>query len=136
MQLFGLKVPVCVAGGQAWTSCSLKPIFGGHAQGPVDAQTFVSSLRPALCARGLDENGTGAPSPTDASPSGASGAEPIHGDTAEDAGDEVRFSVKLTRIDRLKDTYNLDIRRLKGILRSYKFLYNTIRECICFTCVL
>ncbi|KAG6335082.1 hypothetical protein ID866_4010 [Astraeus odoratus] len=72
-----------------------------------------------------DENVTAAPSPTDQSPSGV---EPIYGDTSQDAGDEVRFSVELTRIDRLKDTYSLDIRRLKGNLRSYKFLYDTIRE--------
>ncbi|KIM59636.1 hypothetical protein SCLCIDRAFT_62760, partial [Scleroderma citrinum Foug A] len=57
-----------------------------------------------------------------------SGLAPMYGDTAQDAGDKVRFSVELTRIDRLKDTYSLDIRRLKGNLRSYKFLYDTIRE--------
>ncbi|KAI6026980.1 hypothetical protein EDC04DRAFT_220979 [Pisolithus marmoratus] len=43
-------------------------------------------------------------------------------------GTKSAFSVELTRIDRLKDTYSLDIRRLKGNLRSYKFLYDTIRE--------
>jgi hypothetical protein len=52
-----------------------------------------------------------------------------YGDPTQDAGDEVRFSVELTRIDRLNDTYSLDIRRLKGNLRSYKFLYDTLREC-------
>ena len=47
----------------------------------------------------VDENGTGAPSPMDASPSGASsGAKPTYKDTAQDAGDEVRFSVELTPI--------------------------------------
>ncbi|KAI6119103.1 Pkinase-domain-containing protein [Pisolithus croceorrhizus] len=74
-----------------------------------------------------DENVTAAPSPVDQSPGGT---EPIYGDSSQDAGDEVRFSVELTRIDRLKDTYSLDIRRLKGNLRSYKFLYDTIRECV------
>ncbi|EIW74766.1 hypothetical protein CONPUDRAFT_25708, partial [Coniophora puteana RWD-64-598 SS2] len=54
--------------------------------------------------------------------------EPVYGDQQQDAGDEVRFSVELTRIDRLKDTYSIDIRRLKGNLRSYKFLYDTLRE--------
>lgn len=54
--------------------------------------------------------------------------EPIYGNTQQDQGDEVRFSVELTRIDRLDDTYSLDIRRLKGNLRSYKFLYDTLRE--------
>ena len=84
----------------------------------------------------VDENGTGAPSPTDASPPGASSsALPTYGDTAQDAGDEVRSLVELTRTDRLKDTYSLDIQRLKGNL-SYKSLYNAIRECVCFTCVL
>ena len=53
--------------------------------------------------------------------------EPVFGDPTEDVGDEVRFSVELTRIDRLTDTFSLDIRRLKGNLRSYKFLYDTIR---------
>jgi len=51
-----------------------------------------------------------------------------YGDPSQDAGDEVRFSVELTRIDRLNDTYSLDVRRLKGNLRSYKFLYDTLRE--------
>jgi len=54
--------------------------------------------------------------------------DPLYGDTAQDAGDEVRFSVELTRLDRLNDTLSLDIRRLKGNLRSYKFLYDTLRE--------
>ncbi|KAI0776661.1 Pkinase-domain-containing protein [Trametes elegans] len=54
--------------------------------------------------------------------------ETIYGDTQQDAGDEVRFSVELTRLDRLDDTFSLDIRRLKGNLRSYKFLYDTLRQ--------
>ncbi|KII83675.1 hypothetical protein PLICRDRAFT_47160 [Plicaturopsis crispa FD-325 SS-3] len=58
----------------------------------------------------------------------SSAHEAVYGDPAQDAGDEVRFSVELTRLDRLNDTYSLDIRRLKGNLRSYKFLYDTLRE--------
>lgn len=54
------------------------------------------------------------------------------GDPSQDAGDEVRFSVELTRLDRLNDTFSLDIRRLKGNLRSYKFLYDTLREYVGF----
>lgn len=54
--------------------------------------------------------------------------EPVYGDRAIDQGDEVRFSVELTRIDGLDGTFSLDIRRLKGNLRSYKFLYDTVRE--------
>ncbi|KAK7033023.1 Non-specific serine/threonine protein kinase [Favolaschia claudopus] len=54
--------------------------------------------------------------------------ETVYGVSPDDAGDEVRFSVELTRLDRLNDTYSLDIRRLKGNLRSYKFLYDTLRQ--------
>ncbi|KIK65001.1 hypothetical protein GYMLUDRAFT_56488 [Collybiopsis luxurians FD-317 M1] len=57
----------------------------------------------------------------------ADGQEPLYGDASEDVGDEVKFSVELTRLSGLNDTYSLDIRRLKGNLRSYKFLYDTIR---------
>jgi protein-serine/threonine kinase len=53
--------------------------------------------------------------------------EPVYGNSSQDQGDEVRFFVELTRLDRLDGTYSLDIRRLKGNLRSYKFLYDTIR---------
>lgn len=54
--------------------------------------------------------------------------EPVYGDTVQDQGDEVRFSVELTKIDGLLGTYSLDIRRLKGNLRSYKFVYDTLRQ--------
>jgi protein-serine/threonine kinase len=60
------------------------------------------------------------PSPTD--------AEIVYGVRSEDPGDEVRFSVELTRLDGLMDTYCLDIRRLKGNLKSYKFIYDLLRE--------
>ena len=53
--------------------------------------------------------------------------EPVYGDPSTDAGDEVCFSVEITRLSGLNDTYSLDIRRLKGNLRSYKFLYDTLR---------
>jgi len=54
----------------------------------------------------------------------------LYGDQSQDQGGEVRFSVELTRLDRLEDTYSLDIRRLKGNLKSYKFLYDCITECV------
>lgn len=87
----------------------------------------------------IDDDNTPTQSPI--SPSGPSAAgiitsEPtaliqtVYGDPSQDVGDEVRFSVELTKIDRLEGTYSLDIRRLKGNLRSYKFLYDTIRECV------
>ncbi|KAF5325636.1 hypothetical protein D9611_000826 [Ephemerocybe angulata] len=52
----------------------------------------------------------------------------VYGPLTEDPGDEVRMSIELTRLEGLNDTYSLDIRRLKGNLRSYKFLYDTIRD--------
>ncbi|KAJ7259102.1 hypothetical protein B0H12DRAFT_1014611 [Mycena haematopus] len=55
-------------------------------------------------------------------------ADTVYGTSVEDAGDEVRFSVELTRLNLLNGTYSLDIRRLKGNLRSYKFLYDTLRK--------
>ncbi|EJD43558.1 hypothetical protein AURDEDRAFT_66169 [Auricularia subglabra TFB-10046 SS5] len=61
---------------------------------------------------------------------GGANQDPLYGDRSQDLCDEVRFSVELTRIDRLDDTLSLDIRRLKGNLRSYKFLYDTLRECV------
>ena len=66
---------------------------------------------------------------TDDSSSSASGeVSLLYGAPTEDLGDEVRFSVELTRLGGLSDTYSLDIRRLKGNLRSYKFIYDTIRK--------
>ncbi|KAF7421120.1 hypothetical protein PC9H_011640 [Pleurotus ostreatus] len=56
------------------------------------------------------------------------GLPPIYGDPLQDPGDEVRFFVELTRLDGLDDTYSLDIRRLRGNLRSYKFLHDVMRE--------
>ena len=56
--------------------------------------------------------------------------DPVYGDPIQDQGDEVRFYVELTKLDGLKDTYSIDIRRLKGNLRSYKFLYDCIIGCV------
>ncbi len=56
--------------------------------------------------------------------------EPVYGDPTQDQGDEVRFYVELTKLDGLNDTYSIDIRRLKGNLRSYKFLYDCITQCV------
>ncbi|KAF9040082.1 hypothetical protein BJ165DRAFT_355320 [Panaeolus papilionaceus] len=52
----------------------------------------------------------------------------LYGGPESDLGGEVRFTVELTTISNLSNTYSLDVRRKKGNLRSYKFLYDTIRE--------
>ncbi|CAG8497322.1 9408_t:CDS:10 [Paraglomus brasilianum] len=54
--------------------------------------------------------------------------EVIYGDSTVDSGDEIRFSVELCRISNLPGLYIVDIRRLKGNIWSYKFLYHTILE--------
>ncbi|KAG5647818.1 hypothetical protein DXG03_007741 [Asterophora parasitica] len=51
-----------------------------------------------------------------------------YGPFPADPGDEVRFTIELTRIALLKGTYSLDIRRLKGNLKSYGFLYEEVRK--------
>jgi len=55
-------------------------------------------------------------------------SDTLYGDHTEDSGSEVRFSVELTEISGLKSTYSLDIRRLKGPLRSYKYMYDSLRD--------
>ncbi|KAG6865583.1 hypothetical protein C0991_001132 [Blastosporella zonata] len=52
----------------------------------------------------------------------------IYGSRTEDSGEEIRFTVELTRLNLLEGTYSLDVRRLKGNLRSYKFLYDALRD--------
>ncbi|VDB87315.1 unnamed protein product [Peniophora sp. CBMAI 1063] len=52
----------------------------------------------------------------------------IYGEPLYDVGDEVRFHLELTHATSLAGAYSLDIRRLKGNLRSYQFLHDTIRD--------
>ncbi|KAF9502106.1 hypothetical protein BDN71DRAFT_1459320 [Pleurotus eryngii] len=73
----------------------------------------------------FDDDPVSPSSPISESP----GLPPIYGDPLQDPGDEVRFFVELTRLDGLDDTYSLDIRRLRGNLRSYKFLHDVMRDC-------
>ena len=52
----------------------------------------------------------------------------LYGDQNQDKGGEVRFSFELTRLEHLEDTYTLDMRRLKGDLKSYEFLHRLLTE--------
>ncbi|KAG9217706.1 hypothetical protein CCMSSC00406_0003605 [Pleurotus cornucopiae] len=72
----------------------------------------------------FDDDPVSPSSPVSESP----GLPPIYGDPLQDPGDEVRFFVELTRLDGLDDTYSLDIGRLRGNLRSYKFLHDVMRD--------
>lgn len=51
---------------------------------------------------------------------------PIYGDPITDTGDEVRFLVEISRFRNLPGLYIVDIRRLRGSVWAYKFLYHKI----------
>ncbi|KAF9947790.1 hypothetical protein BGZ70_002513, partial [Mortierella alpina] len=52
--------------------------------------------------------------------------EPLYGEDAIDSGEEIRFSIELCRIKNLHGLYSVDIRRMKGNLWAYKFLYHAV----------
>lgn len=52
--------------------------------------------------------------------------KPIYGDPITDTGDEVRFLVEISRFRNLPGLYIVDIRRLRGSVWAYKFLYHKI----------
>ncbi|KAF9086535.1 hypothetical protein BGX23_008811, partial [Mortierella sp. AD031] len=54
------------------------------------------------------------------------GPEPLYGEESIDSGEEVRFSIELCRIKNLNGIYCVDIRRMKGNLWAYKFLYHAV----------
>jgi protein-serine/threonine kinase len=53
---------------------------------------------------------------------------PLYGEASVDGGQEVRFSVEVTKIKNLPGLYSLDIRRMKGNLWAYKFLYHALLD--------
>ena len=59
---------------------------------------------------------------------GQTSVSPLFGDPSRDGGHEVRFSVEITHIPTLRGLYSVDIRRLKGNVWSYKFLYDSVLE--------
>ncbi|KAF8967409.1 hypothetical protein BGZ46_000169 [Entomortierella lignicola] len=52
--------------------------------------------------------------------------EPLYGEEAIDSGEEIRFSIELCRIKNLHGLYSVDIRRVRGNLWAYKFLYHAV----------
>ncbi|CAB5210874.1 uncharacterized protein OCT59_000086 [Rhizophagus irregularis] len=54
--------------------------------------------------------------------------EVLYGDSTVDSGEEIRFAVELCRIKNLPGLYIVDIKRMKGNLWGYKFLYHTLLE--------
>ncbi|KAL1410182.1 hypothetical protein Q8F55_004187 [Vanrija albida] len=54
--------------------------------------------------------------------------EPLYGDHSTDSGDELKFAIELCRIKNLNGLYLLQIKRLRGSVWSFKFIYQTIVE--------
>ncbi|KAF7729894.1 hypothetical protein EC973_003628 [Apophysomyces ossiformis] len=52
--------------------------------------------------------------------------EPIYGNPSIDTGEEVRFVVEICRFRNLPGLYIVDIRRLRGPVWAYKFLYQKL----------
>lgn len=57
-------------------------------------------------------------------PAGASAI--LYGDPVVDPGEEVRFSMEVCKIKNLPGLYIVDIRRMRGNVWSYKFLYHAV----------
>lgn len=53
---------------------------------------------------------------------------PLYGEPSVDGGQEVRFSVEVTRLKNLPGLYSVDIRRMKGNLWAYKFIYHALLD--------
>jgi len=55
--------------------------------------------------------------------------QPIYGEGASvDSGDEIRFSVELTRLKNFTGLYSVDIRRLRGQLWAFGFVYGQLLQ--------
>ncbi|KAI9031651.1 hypothetical protein CLU79DRAFT_670747, partial [Phycomyces nitens] len=52
--------------------------------------------------------------------------EPVYGDPAFDGGEEIRFIVEVCRFRNLPHLYIVDIRRLRGNVWVYRFLYRKL----------
>ncbi|KAL0084911.1 kinase-like domain-containing protein [Phycomyces blakesleeanus] len=102
---------------------------------------IMASLEKTLKALGIDVKYDGeyclkcirrkvrVPVSTDSQPhqlSAGFNLEPVYGDPAFDCGDEVRFIVEVCRFRNLPHLYIVDIRRLKGNVWVYKFLYRKL----------
>nr|XP_019049956.1 CAMK/CAMKL/KIN4 protein kinase [Kwoniella bestiolae CBS 10118]OCF28886.1 CAMK/CAMKL/KIN4 protein kinase [Kwoniella bestiolae CBS 10118] len=55
-------------------------------------------------------------------------SEPLYGEHSVDSGDEVKFVIELCRIKNLPGLYLLNIKRLRGSVWSFKFIYQTVLE--------
>lgn len=95
--------------------------------------TFVG-LRDLLQIRPRNQNNgsgsvRGPPNPAPApAPVPPPAPDSLYGDTSIDNGEEIRLAIELCRIKNFPNLYILDIKRLRGNVWSYKFLYHLILE--------
>ncbi|KAG0749958.1 hypothetical protein G6F57_005055 [Rhizopus arrhizus] len=54
----------------------------------------------------------------------------IYGEPSVDPGDEVRFSIELCKIKNLPGIYIVDMRRMRGNVWAYKYLYHTLMDAL------
>lgn len=52
----------------------------------------------------------------------------IYGEQGIDPGDEIQFSVELSKIENLPGLYVVDIKRTRGNIWAFKFLYHTLLD--------
>lgn len=100
-----------------------QPSSPGGYNNPGQLSASPSSLRNFL-KRGASQHNASISSGTSDDPT----PTPLYGETSVDGGQEVRFSVEITKIKNLPGLYSLDIRRLKGNLWAYKFLYHALLD--------
>lgn len=81
-----------------------------------------SSMRNFLRRGSSQQSGVGASNPEEQMP------PPLYGEPSVDGGQEVRFSVEVTRLKNLPGLYSVDIRRMKGNLWAYKFIYHALLD--------
>ncbi|OBZ88584.1 Fatty acyl-CoA synthetase and RNA processing-associated kinase 1 [Choanephora cucurbitarum] len=55
-------------------------------------------------------------------------ANVLYGEQGIDSGDEVQFTVELSKIENLPGLYVVDIRRTRGNIWAFKFLYHTLLD--------
>jgi hypothetical protein len=83
---------------------------------------FRNLLRRASAQHGVTAEQHEKPNPASAKPA------TIYGDPNVDPGEEVRFSVELCKIKNLPGLYIVDMRRMRGNVWAYKFIYRTLLD--------
>lgn len=98
----------------------------GVAPRPTSSRRFtLVGLRDLLQIRPRGNSTPPQPRPV---PDPPSAPDSLYGDNSIDNSEEIRLTVELCRIKNFPNLYILDIKRMKGNVWSYKFLYHLILE--------